>query len=364
MISFIFCTLVSASAAPLVLPAESNSLSAADRPSPLEYFAESLGESGEFREVHSLLVYQRGELLVESYFVGNTDYIDFPGGVKRIAVQDRKQWSASDPHYVASVNKSVTAMLTGIWLNEQGRTTKQTLAPLLPEYQAYFSDPSKAELSVHHVLSMQTGFLWDEWDGDDLVQLWRSKDFATFLLQRENRGPGKEWRYNSAALNLLFEAIQGTLSIPLDEWAARRLYHPMGITDFEWEVQPNGVAEASARLHLRPRDMLKLGVLLLQNGRWEGEQVVPSQWIQEMCSVQAEGPAGSYGYGIWPRTLNGLSVCTAEGDGGQYIHVVAEKELVVVMTQGNYLQWPLYREQSDAILRRLLEVQESLAPDS
>ncbi|MBN8430393.1 serine hydrolase [Microbulbifer salipaludis] len=364
MISFLFYSLVSTGAAPSVLPAELDYFDPAQRSHALGPLIESLGEGSDFQELHSFLVYRHGKVVAEQYYSGNADYIDFPGGLERIAIADRKQWSASDPHYVASVNKSVTALLTGIWLSEQGRTTKQTLAPLLPEYQAYFSGSKKSALSVHHILSMQTGFSWDEWDGDDLVQLWRSNDFASFLLSQENSGPGREWRYNSAALNLLFEAIQGTLPIPLDEWATRRLYHPMGITDFEWGRQPNGVAEASARLFLLPRDMLKLGVLILQEGYWEGKQLVPSLWIRQMCSVQAEGPAGFYGYGIWLREINGIPVCTAEGDGGQYIHVIAEKELVVVMTQGNYLQWPLYREQSDTILRRLLEALEGPAPDS
>nr|WP_010130641.1 serine hydrolase [Microbulbifer agarilyticus] len=367
MISFLIGSLVTASVGPLVPAADPLPIGDGAAPyaleHPVEYpgenlfeeLVEYLGASGEYQEVHSLLVFRGGEVLAERYFAGNADYIDFLGGVKRVAVPNQKQWRASDLHYVASVNKSVTALLTGIWLHEQGRTATQTMAPLLPRYRSYFSDPAKAALTVHDILSMQSGFRWDEWNDDDLVRLWQTDNFADFLLARANHGPGKKWRYNSAAPNLLYEAIQETLSVPLQLWAEQRLYRPLGITEFHWGRQPNGIAEASARLSLLPRDMLNLGVLILQRGRWKGQQVVPPRWIQQMCSVQAEGPSGAYGYGIWPRNFNGLSVCTAEGDGGQYIHVIEEKEMVVVMTQGNYLQWPLYRNQSDEILQRLLE---------
>ncbi|GAB2526773.1 serine hydrolase domain-containing protein [Microbulbifer agarilyticus] len=363
MISFLFCSLVSAGAGLSVPPSAPVPLEPVSKYEELRKFIGGVGESGEYQEIHSLLVYHYGRMVGEKYFFGNADYIDFSDGVKRISVPDRKQWLESDPHYVASINKSITALVTGIWLEEQGRDVSQALAPLLPRYKNYFSDPQKSEISVHHVLSMQAGFLWDEWDSDDLINLWKSKDFATYLLEKENYGPGKEWRYNSAVLNLLYEAIQGTLSEPLDQWAEQRLYRPLGITNFYWDVQPNGIAEASARLSLLPRDMMKLGVLILQRGQWEGEQIVPSLWIQQMCSIQAKGSAGSYGYGIWPRKLSGYSVCTAEGDGGQYIYVIEEKELVVVMTQGNYLQWPLYRHQSENILFRLLELLDSPKPD-
>jgi CubicO group peptidase (beta-lactamase class C family) len=73
-----------------------------------------------------------------------------------------------------------------------------------------------------------------------------------------------------------------------------------------------------------------------------------------MCTQQGGERAAPYGYGVWLRQIESENACVAEGDGGQYIYVVPGRDLVVVMTQGNYLEWPLYRDQSEAIMRELL----------
>ena len=150
------------------------------------------------------------------------------------------------------------------------------------------------------------------------------------------------------------QLLQQQLKQSLQSWAKQQLFDKLGFGCYRWETQPDGVLEGSARLWLRPRDMLKLGVLYLQQGQWQGEQLLPAGWVHQMTSRQATSPAGDYGYYFWLRQQDGVSYYTAEGDGGQYIAVFPSLDMVLVLTQGNYLQWPLYKAQADRIIRQVL----------
>lgn len=308
-----------------------------------------------YQQVHSLLLYKSGALVVELYQKGNNDFINFEQGIKLVKGQQDFVWTADKPHYIASVTKAVTATLTGIALKQTGLTLDSTLAQLLPQHPVIKAAPLKASISLHQLLSMQAGFVWDEWTADDLVKLWRQQNFVDYLLQKTNTGPGKSWAYNSALPNLLLELLQQELKQPLQPWAKQQLFDKLGFTQYRWDTQPDGVPEGSARLWLTPRDMLKLGILYLQQGQWQGEQLLPSGWVQQMTSRQATSSAGDYGYYFWLRQQDGVAYYTAEGDGGQYIAVFPTLNMVLVLTQGNYLQWPLYKAQADRIIQQLIQ---------
>ncbi|WP_233079311.1 serine hydrolase domain-containing protein [Rheinheimera soli] len=307
-----------------------------------------------YQQVHSLLLYKSGALVLEQYQKGNNDFINFEQGIKVVKGSQDFVWTSDKPHYVASVTKAVTATLTGIALQQTGLTVDATLAQLLPQDAVIKSDPLKASISLHQLLSMQAGFVWDEWTGQDLVKLWQQQNFVYYLLQQPNTGPGKSWAYNSALPNLVLQLLQQQLKQPLQPWAKQQLFDKLGFIQYRWDTQPDGVPEGSARLWLTPRDMLKLGILYLQQGQWQGEQLLPTGWVQQMTSPQAKSPAGDYGYYFWLRQQDGVSYYTAEGDGGQYIAVFPTLDMVLVLTQGNYLQWALYKTQADRIIQHLL----------
>lgn len=115
-----------------------------------------------YRQIHSLLLYKSGALVVEQYQKGNNDSINFEQGIKLVKGQQDYVWSADKPHYVASVTKAVTATLTGIALKQTGLTVDATLAQLLPQHPVITAEPLKAGISLHQLLSMQAGFVWDE----------------------------------------------------------------------------------------------------------------------------------------------------------------------------------------------------------
>ncbi len=309
---------------------------------------------GQFREVHSVLVYKDGALVFEEYFRGNDDTIDFTGGVVRLPAANDVNWNRGRPHYVASVTKSVTALIAGIALDALKISEHTPIAGLLPSKYHTYIETEKPNPTIHQLLAMKAGYQWDEWTDQDLVKLWQSDDFADFLLQRPNNGPGENWVYNSAVPNLLLTILEYQLGQPLEAWAKTHFFDKLDIKDYVWHRQPTGVPEGSARLHLRPRDMLTIGLMVLKKGVWQGKQIVPAAWLETMAKKHTSSPSGGYGYFLWLRNLGGIFYMSAEGDGGQYINVFPDQGMVVVMTQGNYLNWPLYRNQAEAIMSRYI----------
>ena len=311
--------------------------------------------SSGYRELHSLLIYVDGALIVEEYYPGNNDFIDFEGGIRRKKGDpDRVEWSRTDKHYIASVNKSLTASIAGMVLDDFGVSVDAVIAPYLPQKNAFFADQNKAALSIHNMLTMQLGFVWDEWGDADLARLWAAEDFTDFLLKRDNNGPKSAWVYNSASPNMLLRALENVVQGSIRDWADANFYNSLGITDYRWESQPDGLPEGAARMYMRPRDLLKVGITYLNNGVWNNEQVVPTAWVEEVSRVQVKSFAGDYSYFFWLRELEGIRYLSADGDGGQYINIFPEQNMVVVMTQGNYLEFPIYVNQADDIMANFI----------
>jgi CubicO group peptidase (beta-lactamase class C family) len=303
-----------------------------------------------FKEVHGVLVIKGGKLVMEEYYQGNADSIDFEHGIKRI-LKGNVQWSRTRKHYLASCNKSLTSMVVGLALS-QGKsptvgsapvTVATPLAQLLPKYQAQLTGV-KATITVEHALTMTMGFLWDEWAGTNLADMWATQDLVGFVFSKNNAAaPGSQWIYNSGGPNILLAGME-TLVGDVARFADSALYAPLGITDYRWEKQPTGQPEGSARMFMRPRDMAKLGQLYLKGGAWQGRQLVPADWVAASTKLQKSAKPKSpndYGYLWWIRrqtTPKGTAVdyYEAEGDGGQYIVIVPAQDLVVVFTGGNY----------------------------
>ena len=309
---------------------------------------------GDFKQIHSLLVYRKGKLILEEYFFGNNDTIRFEHNVVVDRTPPPVQWTRTGKHYVASVNKSLTSTLVGIALDQKGLSVETKIAPYLPDYAAYFADPDKAAITFGDCLTMTAGFQWDEWGANDLSLLWQSEDFADFLLSRNSLGVDAEWRYCSALPNLLLKAVDNMIGSPVRDWAMTNFYQKLGITDLNWQSQPDGYPEGAARMFIRPRDLLKIGITYLNHGRWDETQVVPSAWVDACMQVKEATEFGDYSYYFWLRHLDGIDYLSADGDGGNYVNIIPSLDMVIVVTQGNYLLWPFYVDQVDAIMQDYL----------
>ena len=268
-------------------------------------------------DIHAFLLFHKGSNLVEAYGAPRT---------------------ASDRHKLASCTKSVISMLIGIARDEAKiASIDSTLASWFPEASADWPE-GKRRITLRHLLTMTDGLEWRE-DGsysgssDSFTMMKESPDALAFLLALpQSEEAGKRFYYNSGASHLLSSVLQKAVGMPAAEYAASRLFGPLGIVDFAWKADNQGRSYGCDGLFLRPADLLKLGILYLQGGLWEGKRILSRAWIEESTAKSVDSPgglAGESGYGMqwWMNSSGGYS---ARGFGGQYLFVLPEEEAVVV----------------------------------
>ncbi len=270
-----------------------------------------------FPSGYSLLVIRNGQLVSESYFNGQT---------------------AETNNHIYSVTKTFVATLLGIAVNQGWiKDVNQRVADLLPEYQIH---PKLAELTLEDVLTHRSG-----------VESRRDfMDIGLLLKAEPKTTPGTTFEYSNYAPSLLTailnrQAKQGVAGNASDvsAMAEKYLFDPLGIGVSEWRKGPDGVPEGGNGLHMTARDMARLGYLLLRDGRWENQQLLPKDWVQEASKHQVEfDRQKGYGYLNWVRRRPD-KVNTAQGEKevqgyfayghrGQYIGVYPELDLLVVTT--------------------------------
>lgn len=306
-------------------------------------------EQQDGQKINSLLIVKNGMLVLETYYPGED--ITMNNGLSFT----RKEFNRDTLHCLASVSKSVTSVLFGI-ASDQGLISDldEKFFDSFPEYSALSMD-GKDRVTVRQMLNMTTGFSWNENTYDysdernDLNQMYFSPDPIRYMLEKPLiDAPGEVFLYSSGVTNLLGEILNRKTGIPLAEYAGEQLFSPLGITQYEWLSFPNApqMAVTSSLLYLRPRDMAKIGQLILNNGIWNGRQIVSEEWIKNSTSESVRlsqdlSPVfreTGYGYQWWRgRFKNGeTDVIFAGGWGGQFIFVVPELDMVIVLTGSDY----------------------------
>ncbi|HSW06663.1 serine hydrolase domain-containing protein [Aquabacterium sp.] len=264
-----------------------------------------------FPDVDSVVVMQRGDLLFEHYKPG-TD--------------------ANTLHDVQSVTKSVLALLVGIAL-ERGalKSLDQAVATLLPTAALQDADTTYPPVTIRHLLTMTAGF-------EPAGRFSRADaDNPQFLMQRPRRAaPGTTFEYDNLAANLLSIALEAATGQATSSFAREGLFEPMGITAFEWARGRHRHTVGFSGLSLRTRDMARLGQLVLQQGAWQGRQLLPREFTAAAVQPHNAGgpPAGlAYGYLWWVGPASSPKrTFLASGYGGQFIWVYPPMDLVVATT--------------------------------
>ena len=262
---------------------------------------------------------------------------------------------ATDHHHVWSVTKSIVSTLVGIAIGE-GKIpgVDATLAQLLPDH-AEDMRPVVAGITLEQLLTMTAGLPGDLPGSDDAV--------ASILEQRPF-DPGSEFLYANNSVHLVAAILVEATRMPLLAYARDVLFDPLGIptrpadqptftdwsdlTDlsgFGWYVDAQGINLGALGISLRAQDMAKIGLLYLDHGVWQGEQVVPAEWVTRATTehvplevgVEGFAPAGEVGYGYlwWTSRVDGDAAYSANGSFGQRIFVVPDRDLVVV-TQADF----------------------------
>ncbi len=329
--------------------------------------------------LHGVLVARGRKIVLERYFDGEDNNWGQALGIVR--------FGPGTLHNLYSVTKSIVALLYGIALAE-GKLPPPS-APLyaqFPEHQNLVAaDPRRELQTVAHALSMSLGAQWNEiglaYDSpaNDEVGMEMAKDRYRFVLERSVVGPpGKRWHYNGGATALLGRLIAKGTGRSLPDYARAALFDPIGLGRTEWVTseetwvfRQSGVADgepiAASGLRMTPRDLARIGQLVLDGGMAGGRQVVPSEWLAECFAPRVSvNELQRYGYQWYLGDMEFLAGDTVRlehwvgcaGNGGQRLYVWPDLDLIVVVTAGNYSapeQWlPPIRVVREAVLPSLL----------
>ncbi|MEQ1818330.1 MAG: serine hydrolase [Terricaulis sp.] len=305
--------------------------------------------------IHSVLVAHRGRLVLEEYFHG---------------------YSRETPHDIRSAGKTFASIMLGAAM-ESGAP----ISPETPVYQLMAGlgpfenpDPRKERMTIAHLLTHTSGFACN--DNDDNSpgnegRLWQQSNpnlWQYTLNLPQAFEPGERYAYCSANLNLVGGALSAATHESLPELFDRIIARPLQFGPYYWNVMPNGEGYLGGGAYLRPRDLLKVGQMYLDGGVWRGRRIVSREWVERSTSPRIEiSPATTgltqeefenfyspgvdgyawhrYGVHVGDRTVEEYE---ANGNGGQFLIVVPEYDLVVVFTGGNYMQggiWSRWRDQ-------------------
>lgn len=293
-------------------------------------------ETGE--GLHAVVLVRNGEVLYERYLTGDDENW---GRVKRGVV-----FGPETLHDVRSISKSVVSLLYGVALAEGAVPPLD--APVIeafPEYADLAAEPARGAIEVRHLLSMTAGLAWTEdtpygEDANDETAMNRAPDSLRYALDRPIAyPPGETWTYNGGATTLLAAMIARGTGRDLHDYAREVLFEPLGIESSEWTRDYYGVPFAHSGLRLSPRDAAKIGQLVLQDGRWDGAQIVPADWIALSTRPHAwiEAYGCDYGFQWWLcRSAAGLPIVEGSGWGGQHLLILRDLDLVMMVNAGLY----------------------------
>jgi CubicO group peptidase (beta-lactamase class C family) len=269
-------------------------------------------------DLHSLMIIRHGKAITEGYW--------YP-------------YQSSYRHIMHSVSKTFTSTAIGFAVQEKLLTVNDKVVSFFPDELPPVVSPYLEELTIKHLLTMSAGqepapaFSLD--DGN-----WVKLFLATPVVHQ----PGSVFLYNSYASYMLSAIIQKVTGETTFDYLKPRLLDPLGITDASWEEGAGGISAGGWGMRIKTRDMARLGQFYLQEGRWNGQQLLSKDWIKAATSLQiyqqreplsleeelhGEWVQG-YGYQIWRCTNNAYR---ADGANGQLVIVMPEQDAVVIITE-------------------------------
>ena len=261
----------------------------------------------------SLIIMRHGYIVYEQYFNGS---------------------HVSDSNNIASVSKSILSALFGIAF-DQGffLTVEDRVADYLPDYFNAVEDPRLLDLRLRHLLTMTHGLAWKENESERSLN--RSEDWVADILSLPlSNEPGTLFHYSTGVSHLLSALLTEATGMSTCEFAHRYLFEPLGIEAEFWGVDPKGYFTGGHSLSMTAREMARFGQLFLQEGRWQGEQVIPGWWVVASTSPQVDigDNYAGYGYYWWLNHIATYDMYSALGAAGQILHVIPKLKLVMVTT--------------------------------
>ena len=273
-------------------------------------------------EFHSLMVIRNGHVVAEGWW---------------------DPYKPSYKHTLYSLSKSFTSSAIGLAVQEKRLSVEDSVVSFFPDAEINNPDPLLSELKVKHLLTMSVGH-----DGDTYQLMKKSESGGwenVFLNQAFKHNPGEVFFYNSGATFMLSAIIQKLTGDSLLAYLRPRLFEPLEISGMDWETNPDGICKGATGLRVKTEDIAKLGLLYLQNGKWNAKQILSEDWVKAASSKQihsgSQDPndpqdndwSQGYGYQFWRNRPGGFR---ADGAFGQYSMVLPNKNAVIAITEESF----------------------------
>lgn len=279
------------------------------------------------QDLHSIMIVKDGNVIYENWMSSG---------------------SADEPHILNSVSKTFTSMAVGLALSEGKLSIDEKLVDIFPEHCPEKPSEFLKEITVEHLLTMTCGH-----STDPTYKSWEVKDkswIRFFMEHPVTHKPGTSYCYNSLGTYVLSAIVQKRTGQKVVDYLFPRLFRPLGINNVSWAESHEGINTGGWGLFLKTEDLAKMGLMILQNGQFNGKQVVPEEWIEAASAAQVPCvPAGltsddsakltkfakesdwlqGYGYQMWRCRYNSFR---ADGANGQYIIMIPDKNAVIVTT--------------------------------
>jgi len=297
----------------------------------------------EYSNINGIVVVRNGYMAYEKYYNG---------------------YGPDDTQHVASVTKSILSALMGITIDAGYiNNVDQKVLDFFPEYIHDATNTQKREITIRHLLTMTAPYPFEDWH-EPLDKMCMQPDWVKFTLDMlGQKGSIGTFKYSTAGAHLLSAIITRSTGKSAREFANERLFKPIGmkeIPDYEmksfgfddlfgknvkgWVHDPNHNSTGGWGLSLNPRDMARFGLLYLNRGMWDNQQIISEKWTLESTAMNPN----NYGYLWWLREEDGVFAYSALGDGGNIICCIPEKDLVVAIASEFIMnprdRWTLIKE--------------------
>lgn len=280
-------------------------------------------------DVDSVLIFQGGKLVLEEYFYG---------------------YDIDTPHQMRSATKSVVSAVVGAAVANGDVTLDEPVLSTLGYADIANPDPRKSAITLRHLLTLQSGLDCNDYSANSPGgenKLYNTSDWIRVMVDlKVVEDPGTVGHYCTGATFLAGRVVEKATGRSLPDYAQEHLFGPLGIrrTDWTWNHDLTNADKTFGMMAMRPRDMLKFGMLYANEGRWGEKQVLPAAWVKASLSSLSTVENTAYGYLWWrmwlrvetPDGPRRVYMSAAQGNGGQKIYLVPELDLIAVFTGSRY----------------------------
>ncbi len=259
-------------------------------------------------DIHSMIVMRNGKVVGEFY---------------------PKPFAPEYQHTQYSSSKTLVSLAVGLAIDENRLRLDDRVVLFFPDILPDTISSALADMRVEDLLTMRSGIK------PDWGMRGKGRDWCKmFLAKPVVNAPGEVFAYDSMVTYMLSAIVQKVTGMKVLDYLKEKLFNKMNIEVVNWEESPEGINSGGWGLHIQSESLAKIGQMWLDGGLWNGEQLISKEWIEKMGTRHANGGDFGYGYQTWMCAYPGA--VRADGALGQYVIVVPDKRVVIVLTEASF----------------------------